>query len=275
MKNWLKGPASWVKNGIMFISIPFTWNLPIIKNVLQQRSFLWSRVIVGGPAVYAMPEYFDDMEFVNIRPYWPGVLQRVNPDATKTTAGCVRKCGFCFVPEIEGAFVELDAWPDRPILIDNNLLAASQAHFDRVIDNLVKWNVVDFSQGLDVRLLNEYHARRLAEIKNPIIRLALDSVGLKDAFARSIDFLADAGVARYKIRSHVLVGYDTDPADAWGRCQYVESFGIKPAPLWYHGPRAMKKGQVSDEQKALGWDDYERRRILQWYFQHKRAVKYA
>ena len=42
--------------------------------------------------------------------------------------------------------------------------------------------------------------------------------------------------------------------------------------MWHHPLNAMVKNAVTKEQKENGWNDYERRRIMQWYYQHKKAV---
>ena len=53
--------------------------------------------MVGGPAVELMPDYLAGLEHITIGRHMPGVLQRVNPLATRTTEGCTRSCGFCGV----------------------------------------------------------------------------------------------------------------------------------------------------------------------------------
>ena len=171
--NWPKKETTWIDGRTLFVSVPFTWKLPDVRELLRQRSFFWDNAIVGGPAVKLMPEYLADIPNVivdtgNI----DGVLQRINPHATRTTTGCPNKCRFCAVPVVEGKFIELDDWPDLPIICDNNLMYSSISHFDKVCDRLEKHKWSDFNQGLDARLLNEYHAERLARLPNSIIRLA-------------------------------------------------------------------------------------------------------
>lgn len=274
--DWPKKPTQWIKARILYISIPFTWNLPGVKHQISQRSFFWDTVVVGGPAVSLMPEFFNDLEYVSVGPWnMTGVLQRVNPRATKTTMGCIRRCSFCAVPETEspyfkGGFKELEDWPDLPVLIDNNLLAASQKHFDNVIDRLVRWGWADFNQGLDVRLLTWYHAKRLSEIKKPMVRLALDSCSdrHRGIWSVALKMLFDAGIAKRNIRSYALIGFDSGPAEAWERCQWIESHGIKVLPAWFHPLDAMEHHKVTEDQEGLGWSSLERKRIMQWYYQH-------
>jgi hypothetical protein len=265
-------PVEIIRDRVLHVSVPFTWQLPAVRRRLVQRGFEWDTAIVGGPAVYLMPEIFDGLDHVSIGQDFPGILQIINPMATKTTTGCVRRCPFCMAWRFEGELVEFADWPDRPILIDNNLLAASSAHFDRVIDRLVKWGWADFNQGLDVRLLDGYHARRLAEIKRPIIRLAMDNVVYANDWLAAVDRLRAAGIRKHDIRSLALIGFDSDPAEAWARCELIEDQGIKASPLWFHRLDALKHNEITDRQRELGWTDYERRRIMQWFYQHKRAA---
>ncbi|RLC88384.1 MAG: hypothetical protein DRJ03_03025 [Chloroflexi bacterium] len=130
------------------VSIPFTWELPGVLCRLRQRSLWWDNAIVGGPAVELVPGFFDSLDYVEEGHNEPGVLQRVNPLATLTTVGCIRRCGFCAIGtgRIEGEYRELEDWPDLPMVTDNNLLAASKAHFDRVIDRLVVHGWADLTR---------------------------------------------------------------------------------------------------------------------------------
>lgn len=198
-----------------------------------------------------------------------GVLQRVNPQATRTTLGCIRSCPFCGVRRIEGRFRELDDWPDLPIICDNNLLAASYRHFDRVIDRLVRWSWCDFNQGLDARLLTPYHASRIAEIHKPIVRLALDSDSDRTVWQEAVEMLRHAGVAKSCIRTYVLCGFDASPEADWQRCEFVESFGIKALPMWFHSREALEHNSVTPAQRKLGWSEKRQRQLMGWYYRHR------
>lgn len=267
-------PTEWIDNRTLYISIPFTWDLPTVKRRISQRGFDFDLVMVGGPAVNLMPEFFMGLDFVSVGKDMPGMLQIVNPLATKTTTGCVRHCDFCAVWRTEGKLKELAEWPDLPIIIDNNLLAASQRHFDRVIDRLIKWEWADFNQGLDSRLLTNYHAERIAQIKKPMVRLALDGFSYVDDWKSALEILLKAGIKNRNIRSYALIGFNSDPSEAWRRCEFIESYGVLALPQWFHRLDAMEKNIVTDDQKNIGWNDYERRRIMQWFYKHKKAVKY-
>lgn len=268
---WPKKPTYWVESRVLRISIPFTWNLPEVKREIQQRSFFWDGVEVGGPAVELMPGFFDGMDHVQVGHKCAGVLQRINPLATRTTLGCVRRCGFCAIGtgRIEGRFTELDDWPDLPVLCDNNLLAASKEHFDRVINRLVAHGWTDFNQGMDFRLLTDYHVKRMTEIKRPTIRLVLDHMDYRDKWQEAFDRLCDAGIAKKNISSYCLIGFNSAPREAWQRCEWVEAHGIKAYPMWFHPLDALQNNVVTTDQAKFSWNDEERRHIMGFYYKHR------
>lgn len=216
--DWPRGPTTWIEGRVRHVSVPFTWNMPAVRADCLQTGFAWDRTVVGGPAVALLPGYLDGLHNVTTGDSAPGALQRINPLATRTTTGCVRRCGFCAIGTgvIEGGgFRELDDWPDLPILCDNNLMAASMPHIERVVERLERWGWADFNQGLDARLLTPTKARLLARIKKPLIRLALDNMAYVDSWLRAYDRLREAGISKAAIRSHCLVAFDSGPDEAW------------------------------------------------------------
>lgn len=142
---WTKRPLYWQDDRTLYASIVFSWHLPEARAKFEQGSFFWDSVVVGGPAVRMNPGYFSSLPHVSEGDDIPGMLQRHNPEATRTSLGCVRKCKFCGVKKIEPEFRELAEWPIARIVCDNNLLACSDAHFERVIDSLLLISGVDFN----------------------------------------------------------------------------------------------------------------------------------
>jgi len=276
---WPKRPVYWTERDTLYISVPFTWNMPRIKAQLQSKLNPWKKTLIGGPGAYLTlfhyPEYLAGLP-VEVRGNYPGVLQRINPLATRATTGCVHFCRFCGIGQgiIEpGGFKEFDDWPDLPVYVDNNVLAASESQFDMIMARLERHGWGDFEQGLDARLLTEYHAERFARVKKLVIRLALDTMVYKMAWEEAYENLRRAGIGKQRIRSYALIGFDSSPDEAWARCQYIEKLGVDALPMWYHRLNAMDFNKVTKEQEELGWNDYERRRIMQWYYHHKEAVK--
>ncbi len=272
-----RAPAPWPVNGVgtwqegrtLMVSIAFTWALSEVYERLATRSYLYDEVVVGGPAVILMPGRFDDLPHVTEGQESLCALHHLNPDATFTTRGCVRRCQFCAVPEIEGAFRELDDWPDRPVVCDNNLLAASEGHLSRVFDRLEGHDWCDFNQGLDTRLLTDAHVERIARLKAPVVRLALDHPSGCGAWETAFDRLRSGGIPKSAIRSYVLVAFLTDPGDAWERCEFVESHGALVLPQWYHALDALHHNVVTAEQREWGWTEGDRSRIMGYYYRRR------
>jgi hypothetical protein len=279
---WRNGILTWEDGEALCISVVFTWHLPTAKAYADS---LRIPVRIGGPAVELARKTLPGL-FLGSRAQiggdYLGVLQRWNPHATRTSVGCIRKCGFCSVPMVEGQRaleqfgqrqVPLTDWLDAPIICDNNLLANPVEHFDRVMDRLEKWPWSDFNQGTDARLLTEHHAERIARLENHIMRLALDSMDYADQWQHAAEMLFRAGVPKRAIRTYCLMGFGTSPEESWKTCEFIESFGIKPLPMWFHELNGLERNIVTPRQEALGWNDYERRRLMQWFYQHKKAVE--
>jgi hypothetical protein len=266
---WGDGWTWWAENGTAYVSCVFSWLLADARDqciALLSRGY---RVRAGGPAVTLNPEYLADVAEIGGQP--PGLpLHRHHPAATFTTRGCVRRCGFCAVPKIEGDLVELEDWEPRPVVCDNNLLAASRAHFDRVVDRLraahgrrrssKRQPVVDFNQGLDARLLTQYHADRLAEL-DCMVRLAFDHVALESQFMRAFERLRQAGIPKRRIRVYVLIGWRDTPADAAYRLQLIQGLHLLPFPMRFEPLDACERGAYV----GPGWSDAELRRFMKYW----------
>ena len=117
---WAKSIVHWREGQTVYVSIAFTWHLPLAYKLCRWNHDAGLRVEAGGPAVDLMPEYLADVTDDLGGELWPLPLSRHNPDATFTTRGCIRRCPFCAVPRIEGDFRELTSWNPAPLVCDNN-----------------------------------------------------------------------------------------------------------------------------------------------------------
>ncbi len=254
---WRGDYAEWTEGGTAYLSIPFTWGLP---RAYQRASMLAAEgyhVRAGGPAVSLMPDFLRPVAELGGE---VDALPHHNPQAVFTSRGCIRRCSFCAVPRIEGELRELDDWPVRPIICDNNLLACSVAHFDRVVDRLKPLHGIDFNQGLDARLLRAYHADRLAEL-DCMVRLAWDNVALEPIVMGAIDRLRAAGFPKARIRCMVLIGYEDTPGDARYRLETLWRMGIKPNPMRYNPLDAMRR----DTYVGAHWTDRLERTYMRYW----------
>lgn len=256
---WSKGIVYWRDGQTLYVSVVFTWHLPEAKRLCQCYAAAGYRVVVGGPAVELMPDYlpFERSD----EPVSPEPVRRHNPDATFTTRGCIRRCSFCAVPKVEGAFRELPDFRPAPIVCDNNLLAASRTHFDRVVDCLKPLPDVDFNQGLDARLLTDYHVGRLLELKLKAIRFSWDNVGEEFVVRGAVAKVRAAGFPKSRIQVYVLVNHGETFGEAWSRMETLRADGVRMWPMRYQPLDSLKK----DSYVAPEWDARELHRFTRYW----------
>ena len=257
MSEWTKRIVHWEDNQNHYYSIVFTWDL-----------YRWSRevqpeldgkgIVVGGPAVRLMPHLVP--AWVQIGADRPA-LPRHNPMATKTSTGCIRRCEFCAVPKTEGGLRESSHWAVKPLLIDNNLLACSNTHFNRVIESLKPLDWVDFNGGLDARLLTQHHADRIAELKRPLIHMGFDHIAMESVFVDAVVKLRRAGISKRVITAYVLIGYNDTPEEALHRLKVVRSLGIEPFPQRFQPLHT----RVKNEYVAPNWTNEELDRFVSYF----------
>lgn len=161
-----------------------------------------------------------------------------------TTRGCIRKCGFCFVPKKEGALTVVqhpekfhDERFDTCMIMDNNLLGAGYEWTQEVVRWFSDNNIKIREHGLDIRLLDEKFAALLAEL--PLtqsgLHFAWDNTGGEDAVVRGIKLLEEYGFnLRRHISFYVLVGYNTTHEYDLYRCKRLKEMGCNAYVMRYH-----------------------------------------
>lgn len=255
---WSGGYVEWIVNDIAYLSVVFSWRLDEAYQRAIWHKMQGRRVRAGGPAITMNPGFIDSVADtsgqVDALPYH-------NPNATFTTRGCPRKCGFCAVPKIEGGLTELSDWPIKNIVCDNNILAASRRHFDSVIDKLKPLKEVDFNQGLDARLLTDYHAQRFTELDLKCIRLAWDNTKTEPHFMAAFETLRGTGIPASLIRAYVLIGFNDTPDDALYRLQTVQNLGAWPNPMRYQPLNAKQKNEYISQ----NWTDRELKKFMRYW----------
>lgn len=101
------------------ISVTFTWDLQRAEQLAREWEIVGVPVKMGGPAFNRKGG-----EFV------PGMY--VKKGMTITSRGCPNKCWFCAVPKREGGKITELPIRDGWNLLDDNLLACSDEHVERV-----------------------------------------------------------------------------------------------------------------------------------------------
>lgn len=255
MYQWRKGIASWTVKDTLYLSVVFTWDLP---EALEIAKLSKKRVVAGGPAVKLMPDYLAGVAKIVDSTVFPA-LEMHNPMATFTSRGCNNNCVFCAVPRMEGNLTELNDWPVRPIICDNNLLATSDKHFDKVIDRLKILPFVDFNQGLEADLFTARHAAGMAQLKQPMIRFAFDHVNEELKVLAAIKTAKNAGLKN--IGCYVLINHTDTPEDAIYRLDLLRKVGVMPNPMRYQPLDSLIKNQ------HIGkfWNETMLLRVMKYY----------
>lgn len=251
---WRKGVVDWTHGDARYFSVVFSWDIPRAKQMIAREK---RKCYVGGPAVYRLPHEFKDIAEVC---YDPPIepLPLHNPYATFTSRGCPRRCKFCIVPDIEGKLRELETFRPAPIICDNNFLACSDAHIDRVIEAIRHFDLVDL-QGLDARLFNGQHARMLRRLKKVVLRFALDYAGMEEETLRAVRLAQEHGFK--DVRVYVLLGFKDTPEDALRRLELVRSWGCLPTPQRYQPLDA----KIKNSHIAPSWTERWLKDVMRYY----------
>lgn len=238
---------------IVHITSLFTYAWGPVHEVIQFYSskYTRARVIVGG--IYAslcsrhLEQTFGDR--IEIHEGLVPEVEELLPDYSLvpewkasilfSSRGCVRKCPFCSVPQLEPRFeakksIKHLIYPGhkKVILWDNNILASP--YWENIFDELEDSGLeIDFNQGLDARLLTEETALRLGRLRIPIVRLAYDSKGIKKSLKKAIGLLKDVGIDRRRIVVYCLYGYLDTPEDFLERIRDLISWGVVAYPMRY------------------------------------------
>lgn len=186
-----------------------------------------------------------------------------------TTRGCIRKCQFCLVPKKEGRIHVVgdiyDFWRGQEylMLLDNNLTALPE-QFEKICRQLIKENIkVDFSQGLDIRLIVPEMARLLSKVKLcKQIHFAWDDIRTEKAVLRGIDILTSNGVKPYKLMFYVLIGFNSTPEEDLYRVETLRGLGVDPFVMPYNKSDEYQRRfarWVNHKAifKSVKWEDYK------------------
>jgi len=254
MYQWNKNLKTWKIGNIIYISIVFSWQIEEAKVLSKKHD---GKIIVGGPSAIFNRSKINFAEFQKETDF--DVLGMQNPLATFTTRGCSRKCEFCAVPTIDGEFRELKNYKINPVICDNNFLVASKKHIEKVIDKIKHFAKVDFNQGLDARLINDWHFDQFCRLKDIKLRFAFDSIQYESCV---IDAITKAKRLGFKdIGVYVLIGFNDTPGDAFYRLEKIRKYGIRPNVMRYQPLDAhYKNGFVAEN-----WTEIELTRMTRYY----------
>lgn len=160
-----------------------------------------------------------------------------------SSRGCIRDCGFCIVKEKEGMIRETPFdWDgaERIILLDNNFLASPE--WKEKLQYIVRHKIkVCFTQGLDIRLINDENASLLSQVpyydsslKHRRMYFAFDDPKLDPIVRKGIATLNEHGIPPKHLMFYVLVGYNTTFEQDMDRIMLLDSIGCLPFVMIYN-----------------------------------------
>ena len=234
--------------------------------------------VIGTPIEELVPDYgiLDQTSYIYpVRNAYFGYASR----------GCVRKCSFCGVPQLEGAQREMPPitslvagideqfGPKRDlILMDNNVAASSRykeviaeirdlgfqsgALFERPGSLPVKRRV-DFNQGVDARILSKtpMYLKEMAKICIDPLRIAFDHVGMRRAYERSVQMAAEYGLK--SLSNYMLYNFMDTPRDLYQRMviniELNERLGVR---IWSFPMRYLPVTMKDRSHVGKNWNRY-------------------
>lgn len=178
------------------------------------------------------------------------------PELTKDTAfgyltrGCPRNCHFCIVSQKEGRHSRKVAdlsefWRgQRNIkLLDPNILACP-SHLDLLTQLADSKAYIDFTQGLDARLLTAQSIELVNRMKIKEIHFAWDYMSEEAAVIKGLKLYAAR--AKHKPHGHYgtvycLTNYDTTIQEDLYRIYKLRDMNYDPYVMIYDKPKAPRK----------------------------------
>lgn len=208
------------------ISVLFTWDFPFAERLAKAWKIV-APVRIGGPAMNEPGGAFV-----------PG--KYVKHGYVLTSRGCPNRCWFCSVWRREGSVIRelpiVEGWN----VLDDNLLACSEAHQKNVFSMLSKQKQVghkiEFTGGLEAARLRSWHIDVLRELRPKQMFFAYDTPDDLEPLRLAGRMLLAAGwtIKSHTLRAYVLCGYPGDTFDAAGQrmAETIEA-GFMPMAMLY------------------------------------------
>ena len=199
-------------------------------------------VICGGTGYGPGPDLPDAVE--HTRPDYTLYPQFPDTAYGFLSRGCPRNCGFCIVSGKEGRrsvqVADLSEFWDgqKEIkLLDANLLACPD-HEKMILQLAESRAYVDFSQGLDIRLITPDNVALLNKVRTKAVHFAWDNpdIDLIPYFRRFLELTNIKSDRRRRV--YVLVNYGSTHEQDLYRVETLRGMGYDPYVMIYDRPSA-------------------------------------
>jgi hypothetical protein len=206
-----------------------------------------------------------------------------------TSRGCIRKCGFCGVPKLEGpqrdtesltglvrAIDEYYGVKKDLLLMDNNVVASARfkeiiaeirdlgflpgAKIRRAQERVPVQRRVDFNQGVDARILckDPMYLRELSSICLKPLRIAFDHLGLRQPYEKAVRYAHEFGLT--ELSNYMLYNFHDTPADLFERMRLNvtlnEELGVR---IWSFPMRFQPTDRPDRGHVGKHWTRYQLR----------------
>lgn len=202
-------------------------------------------IIYGGTGYGLKNKLPDDIE--HFYPDYALYPEYENTALGFLTRGCPNNCPFCVVSEKEGRrsvkVAELNEfWRGQKEikLLDPNLLACKD-HMGLLEQLAASGSRVDFTQGLDARLITERNAAALARLKIKTVHFAFDLTQNEERIVKGLKTYKEiVKTDSRKAGVYILTNFNTTLEEDLYRIRVVDKLGYSPYVMIYDKPNAPK-----------------------------------
>ena len=196
--------------------------------------------------------------------------------------GCRFKCGFCVVPRKEGKAHSVSSieqiWTQRSsnflMLLDNDFFG--NPNWKECIEEINRLKLrVNFSQGLNIRIISEKQAEALASVdfrdksnNMPRVTFAWDNIDDEKTIMRGFKRITDAGIKPWQMQFYVLIGYNSNHDENMHRVTKIRSLGADPYVMPFdkkdlYQSRFARWVNHRATFKSVEWEDFrwDRRKV--------------
>ena len=210
------------------VSVTFTYDMDKANDLAEAWNRLGIPVRMGGPAFHE-----PGGDFV------PGMY--LKKGYVITSRGCPNRCWFCTVPVREGGKLRELPITEGYNVLDDNLLACSEAHIRAVFDMLKHQEERPmFTGGLEAKRLRPWHVNLLREARTKRMYFAFDTPDDYEPLVEAGRMLREGGItkASHIAVCYVLIGYPGDTMDAAEkRLHDTWAAGFLPFAMLYRNTR--------------------------------------